>query len=128
MAKYGRGEMEEVLVGFGVLGIFIGACSLVISVALLICVHYENREAYISYEQDKSYILSLRDNTQLTDVERNNAIEKVININNDINTVRLMKDDPWFGAFYPSTKANFDLIDINLIPPAKYEVGITRSN
>lgn len=128
MAKYGASESEDGWMGLGVCGISIGILSLVISIAIIISTSYENRTAHISYEQDKAYILSLKSNTQFTDSERTNAINKVIEINNDINTVRLMKDDLWFGAFYPSAKASFDLIDINLIPPAKYEVGITRSN
>jgi hypothetical protein len=86
---------------------------------------YGNESNLIKYEQDKSYIESCYNNTQLTDNERQKLNELIIKDNNIISLSERWKDNIWIGILYSDKIANLKKFDLSKVNPAKLKVEAT---
>lgn len=89
---------------------------------------FDNKACLYRYEQDKAYIESVSNNTQLIDSERQKLNDLIISNNVIISSHRAWKDDIWIGILYSEKVANLKMFDIAKIKPAKMkaEIVITK--
>lgn len=93
-------------------------------IIIVVCI-YGNESNLIEYEQDKAYIESCYNNTQLTDNERQKLNELIIKDNNIISLSERWKDNIWIGILYSDKIASLKKFDLSKVNPAKLKIEAT---
>jgi hypothetical protein len=115
---------EDALEILGVTVSFFSGLMLLICCVFCISAYLGNISGVVKYNQYKLYVESLSKNNQITDVERTSAITKVLQINENIQKTRLLKDSWLFGIYYSDKVGELKPIDIQLIPKATKKMNI----
>lgn len=103
----------------------IGSISAVI-ISILILVPSQFQSDKIAYETEMTYLESIQGSSQFTSDERIKAVTYAMEINRDIQTTRVWRDNPWVNWFYAYEYGDFELIDLKRIPWATMDISIDK--
>lgn len=102
---------------------WVGYCLLVLLISISLSVLETNNRAEINYQLLTKKIESIQDK-EITDTERSKLIEEVTDMNYDIMTTQKLHGNFWTGCFYVKNYAGLELIDLNRIKQAKFNLGV----
>ena len=102
-------------------GIILSVALLIMVIVQLNCISYPvEHNVYIEYLE------SIKNNAQITDLERTKAVSSIRERNSFVLNNKKFNDNFWLSIFYPKYISDLKLIDISIVPNAKYQIGIDK--